>query len=398
MSNIILSSSSFPESVAVIGGGRWARVILGELCKLTASDTNISIHTQHNTLNVKKWLREKKLEKRVKLCSKWPTFNTSPSVMIVANAARDHYCSVEYALLSGVPVLVEKPVSKSANKVKSLIKLAQNSTRTLAAAQVFLFANYIHRFCNRVSHLGKPEGLEFHWVDPKNEERFGENKHYDRGVPVFVDWIPHILPIIKLFFPKGKVDLTDLKVRKGGAKLTLGLMADGRRCLVKLERNGQKRKRYLSLDIGQEKVELDFSEEPGTVTWRGEQVSADPTWNFTKKPLSAMLTAFLQASTTGIFDERLNIESALQSYVLIDSVRDKYYHQLFPWVEKKITGNQSENDEVDYSLTELVSVMEPIYNQELKSRILALKSMVLEYGLEVSLKKLGLFDALLCLD
>lgn len=398
MSNIILSSGSFPESIAVMGGGRWARVILGELCKLTSSDTYISIHTQHNTLNVKKWLREKNLEKRIRLCSKLPAFNTSSSVMIIANAVRDHYCSVEYALLSGVSVLVEKPVSKSANEVKSLIKLAHNSKRILAAAQVFLFANYIHRFCNRVNHLGEPEGLEFHWIDPKNEERFGENKHYDKGVPIFVDWIPHILPIIKLFFPKGKVDLTDLKVRKGGAKLILDLIADGRHCLIKLERNGRKRKRYLSLDIGREKIELNFSQEPGTITWRGNQMSADPTWNVAKKPLSRMLTVFLQASTTGIFDERLNIDSALQSYVLIDSIRDEYYHQLFPWVEKKIIGNQYENDEVDYSLAEFLSVMEPIYNQELESRILSLKSMVVEYGLELSLKKLGLFDALFCLD
>lgn len=77
-----------PENIAVIGGGRWARVIVRVLCELVPPEVNISMHFRHNKDSIRAWVEKYALADRIQLCSDWPLFSSPlSSAIIVANAA-----------------------------------------------------------------------------------------------------------------------------------------------------------------------------------------------------------------------------------------------------------------------------------------------------------------------
>ena len=63
------------NNIAVIGGGRLARVILNSFVSLVGTDIKLSVHTPSNKLGISKWLTESGLIKQVKVYSSLPVFN-----------------------------------------------------------------------------------------------------------------------------------------------------------------------------------------------------------------------------------------------------------------------------------------------------------------------------------
>ena len=91
-----------PDSVAVIGGGRWARVLAEVLCNLVPPSSSISVHSRHNAGSMSNWISERGLGDRIHVSSQWPQFDLAVShAVVVANAARDHEEAIEWALSAG---------------------------------------------------------------------------------------------------------------------------------------------------------------------------------------------------------------------------------------------------------------------------------------------------------
>ena len=69
----------------------------------------------------------------------------------------------------------------------------------LATAQVFLFASYVETFSKIIANENEIISINVLWKDPQSEKRYGEVKSYDPGLPLYLDWMPHILSILIAF-------------------------------------------------------------------------------------------------------------------------------------------------------------------------------------------------------
>jgi predicted dehydrogenase len=370
MSEVQSEPTLCPDNIAIIGGGRWARVIVSVLCELVSSDVNISMHFRHNMDSMVAWVKKQGLADRINLSSEWPQFSSpSSSAIIVANAARDHAAAVEHALSIGASVLVEKPIAINSTAAEKLAKLARKGNGQIAAAQVFLFARYIENFSKLITSSGPVDAIFVDWADPKIEQRYGETKQYDAGLPLFADWLPHILPILDTLLPTLPDEYSQLKVSRGGATIELELKADKIPCVVRLERNASYRKRTIQVIIEGKPAKLDFSKEPGVINFAQSSTTGDEFWNSGKKPLACMLSAFLALSTSTDHDARFDIGTGLQACRIIDKITKSYYEHLIPVLIEHLSGSKELNESFYYMLSELLSAKGPLTANVLSQQI-----------------------------
>lgn len=206
----------WPVEIVVIGGGRWARVIIGQLKGFVPQSTAIKIHTSRNIIGMSKWVVEQRY-KNVWVETEFLQFDTcKTSAVIVANAARDHEMAIDAGLTVGAAVLVEKPVTLSTNSARRLSDLANDRGLYFASAHVFMFASYIATFAKKVTSSGPIEHIRVIWCDRKMEERYGENKTYDPSLPIYADCLPHVLSIFEILAPDLSLKFVCLSLYRGG--------------------------------------------------------------------------------------------------------------------------------------------------------------------------------------
>lgn len=346
---------SWPERVAVIGGGRWARQLTQVLCDLTPPTVRISVHSRHNAESLSVWLRSRGLEERVEVSFGWPRLLRARSTaVIVANAARDHESAAAAALSECVPVLVEKPIAPTAAASHRLVDLARSRNTRFAAAHVFLFARYLESFVRLVSETGGIRSVRVRWMDPSNESRYGEKKRFDPGLPIFADWLPHVLSITSALTPGLPQRCERLKFLRGGAHLELELVLGSTPCSVELVRNGDRRQRVVEVVTLEKTLLLDFSREPGTIICGSQTSNGDPDWGRAMGPAALMLLAFLRWAAGGDFDSRLDIERGLRASELIDQAASMYKAALVPWLAAELASLESDENDLRYALTELL--------------------------------------------
>lgn len=346
---------SWPERVAVIGGGRWARQLTQVLCDLTPPTVQISVHSRHNAESLSVWVRSRGLEERVEVSFGWPRLlGARSTAVIVANAARDHESAAVAALSECVPVLVEKPIAPTAAASHRLVDLARSRNTRFAAAHVFLFARYLESFARLVSETGGIRSLRIRWMDPSNDSRYGEKKRFDPGLPIFADWLPHVLSITNALTPALPQRCERLKFLRGGAHLELELVLGSTPCSVELVRNGDRRQRVVEVVTLEKTLLLDFSREPGTIICGSQTSNGDPDWGRALGPAALMLLAFLRWAAGGDFDSRLDIERGLRASEVIDQAASMYKAALVPWLAAELASLEGDENDLRYALTELL--------------------------------------------
>ena len=346
---------SWPERVAVIGGGRWARQLTQVLCDLTPPTVQISVHSRHNAESLSVWVRSRGLEERVEVSFGWPRLlGARSTAVIVANAARDHESAAVAALSECVPVLVEKPIAPTAAASHRLVDLARSRNTRFAAAHVFLFARYLESFARLVSETGGIRSLRVRWMDPTNDSRYGEKKRFDPGLPIFADWLPHVLSITNALTPALPQRCERLKFLRGGAHLELELVLGSTPCSVELVRNGDRRQRVVEVVTLEKTLLLDFSREPGTIICGSQTSNGDPDWGRALGPAALMLLAFLRWAAGGDFDNRLDIERGLRASEVIDQTASMYRAALVPWLAAELASLEGDENDLRYALTELL--------------------------------------------
>src|SRR4051812_39475599 len=100
------------QRLALVGGGRWARVLASVLLEVTPASVQIDIHTARNPTGMGEWSARQGLG-RARVVTASPEFHGAnrPDAVIVANAARDHTTAAAASLRAGVATLVEKPLA-----------------------------------------------------------------------------------------------------------------------------------------------------------------------------------------------------------------------------------------------------------------------------------------------
>ena len=357
----VRNSAIFPEQIVVVGGGRWARVLTGVLCGFVDPSVKILLQTSHNTDSMSLWITRQNFKQDIVVTSKWPDVNPElTAAIIVVNAARDHEKTIERALEAKIPILVEKPVTFSENATKRLVNLANDYNVPFFSAHIFLFASYLKNFFLLIPKIEKVQCIRFNWMDPKIESRYGEKKQYDSGLPIYADWLPHIVSIVSIFTSHLSTACKSLKYKRGGAHLNIELMLGDIPCYIELIRDCDHRSRLIEVTTDKENYKLDFSTEPGTITYNKTEIIGDFDWRESQRPAAQMLTAFLKCATGGDVDERLSIEVGLSANTAIDQVSILYDLSLNKFLVDKFSVPLIIDDDLRYALKEILSSEGPL--------------------------------------
>ncbi len=348
--------NKFTDQIAVIGGGRWSRVLLQVLCEIVPCSVKISSHSRHNLKGMTKWSNKNGYSDRIKIFKNYPKITLGKScAIIVANATKDHEKVVKWAISKNLPVLVEKPITLNYNTTKNLINLAITKKTYLGVSHVFLFAKYINCFSKIVTKLNHVKDIKVKWIDPLIENRHGEIKKYDPAVPIFIDWLPHIISILDLFFPKSTHIVQNIELNKGGSRIKIYMLLRNTNCEISLIRNGSKRKRSFEIKTDKENLTLDFTNEPGKITSNNKLYNIDFPQKNEVKPLSGMLLAFLNGAAGGLKDIRLDVSKGLNSMKIIDEISYIYEKEMFLWLNKKFSKLEDDIDsDTQYALIEII--------------------------------------------
>ncbi|MDB9891205.1 Gfo/Idh/MocA family oxidoreductase [Alphaproteobacteria bacterium] len=359
-----------PEHVAVIGGGRWARVLLEVFCDIVPPFVQISVHSPRNSQSMLAWVSARGLDGRIQVSSIYPEVTAGKSyAVIVVNAARDHEKAIEWALSRCLPVLVEKPVTLSFAATQRLTDLAISQKTYLAAAHVFLFSSYVRAFSKLVNEAGGLRAIRVRWMDPVAESRYGEAKSYDPGLTIYADLLPHILSILTALSANSFQPGRKLEVLRGGAYLKMDIQIGDIPCEVEMVRNGDCRQRLIEVDTGEGMKSLDFAKEPGVIFSDAMEQCVDPVWNIEPRPLASMLRAFLQGAVGGPRNKGLDIGIGLVSSQIIDHLSPTYESALSAWLEKKcaVLGKRVDAD-LRYTLSEILCVEDPLSSVPIEQR------------------------------
>jgi predicted dehydrogenase len=369
------ATSPCPDDILIIGGGRWARQIVDVVCSLVPPSVGVVLDSRRNADAMTAWAQAHGLGGRIQVSSAWPpTFVSRSTAVIVANAARDHDMAAAWAISSGLPTIVEKPIALTAATARHLTELARDRNVRFAAAHVFLFARYLENFATLVLGGGQVESLLIDWADPVCEERYGERKTYDAGLPVFADVLPHIVSIADGLGYGPPMSCRRVRVRRGGAAVQLELTAGGMLCTVNMERNAERRRRILQASVSGEVLQLDFSKEPGTIDRGNSSKTADSYWDSKMRPVASMLLAFLKWAAGGERDARLDAGPGLQACKLIDQVSEMYREDLMPWLFARLAQPGIVDKDLRYALAERLQADGPLHTAELDRQINAIRA------------------------
>jgi hypothetical protein len=365
-----MSQSTFclPKHISIIGGGRWARVIAKVLYDISAGVVEISIHTRNNYSNMHNWVLENNLGHLLTVSSEWPVFNTNlTNALIVVNAAKDHDEAIQWGLSSGIPVLVEKPMSLSSRSAKRLALFAKKNAVPFESSNVFLFATYFESFINIVNKQRCIKNIHFYWKDPKSERRYGEAKKFDPSLSLFADCLPHVLPMLhQLVGGRIPNEIEDYKVFRGGAKINLEFSLNGIPCFVYLERGSDKRNRLIEVN-SDKSIELNFTTEPGIIKVNSVIINNNCNWEKENWPIARMLRGFFKKIDNGIYDRRFDINYGLNVCELTEKIYEQYLPTQRMWLKDtlKTIDRIEEYEDVKYCINELFQSKTDTYNKEI---------------------------------
>ena len=349
---------TWPDYVFVIGGGRWARVLLEVTCSLTPVSVKIYVCSPRNFTSMEEWVLATGLGDRIQVRSDYPkTISCKNGAVIVANAAYHHEKAIKWALYQRLPVLVEKPVTLSFSATQRMVDLANSQRTYFATAHVFLFASYIENFSKLVSSQGGIVSIRVLWTDPRIECRYGETKNYDAGLPVYADCLPHIISILSTFIIRPAKLSENIGFFRGGEHLRINLLYGQISCLIEMARNQDSRQRIIEVNTEKRKITLDFSREPGVIYTDSEGQCGDKYWNHKPKPVSNMLSAFLQTAAGGNSDSRLDHSIGLTANQLIDQTTTFYRAAFWTWLNSELKKNQDTiKSDLRYALSEILQM------------------------------------------
>lgn len=343
--------------LALVGGGRWARVLAGTLAEIVPPAVRIDIHTKSNAAGMREWAAGRGAGRIAIADAPLDLAGARrPDAIIIANAARDHVAPAAKALHAGIPTLVEKPLTLSAGTAADLVELARRHNAPLAVSRVMLFARYVEALMRAAATRADIKEVRVIWADPKGETRYGEVKRYDAGVTVANDVLPHILPVLRALFGDA-ITFVDVTIARGGMQTEVSATAGSVPCVLSLARNSDARRRVIELQTADGPLRLDCSEEPGRITTHDAEYDADPAWQSAPRPLARMLCAFLDGVAGGVLDERLAAASAVEEIRIADQALERYRVKQAEWLAPRV--GKPMDDGIRYAMAEILTGVAP---------------------------------------
>lgn len=276
-----------PNTIALFGGGRWARVLIDVLSNIVSQSTQIFWVTRHNYELANEHVRSRGYQRVVTRPECRLEDPSACDAAIVATSTYEHLAIVSRTVNLGIPTLCEKPVAATMRETVQLADDASHQGSALGVNLEFFYASYAQDFSAAISNLAI-RAITFVWHDPWTELRHGETKHPDLHTPIVHDMLPHCCSLARLMLPQCRNwSLDTLRVAADGS-VHLRVRHKEIESNFFFSRRAARRVRRVQINDGE--AILDFSEEPGHSIIRGK-VSQNH-WRGLR-PLSAALDGFL---------------------------------------------------------------------------------------------------------
>lgn len=310
------------DEVILIGGGRWARVLLTIVRGLLSSDKRIIWVTTHGSEENRLWISENEIQ-GVRVTQSLDTSELSVArFAIVANASSLHGETTNSLLQNGLHVLSEKPAAYTCDRLERNIQISRERNLLFAVNLEFMYAEYIQRFSQEID-FERANHIVVRWEDPFCEVRHGEVKHADVYTPVLHDQLPHCLSILSVLFPEDEPEVANVSIAPDSTfrvQLKIGRLTG----VIILNRYGVKRVRKIQINEGDD--ELDFSSEPGEFKKAGRVVEKY-SWKG-DRPTTRSLKAFFEAAESGEHNLCNSAERTLGITGICESAHEKLLKNL----------------------------------------------------------------------
>ena len=300
----------FPlRRVALLGGGRWSRVLLPVIQSLLVEDAEIVWVTKHGYEPARRWLTDRAIE-RVSVQTDVDLAVAAIDAAVVATSPATHGWQVHQLLQRGIPTLCEKPFTLDFDEAVALHRMAADAGCPLGVNLEMYFASFVEDFAAAV--LGRSVyKIEITWSDPWSESRYGETKYGDIYTSIVDDMWPHCWSLLRRLCPRCNVDLVEeVRYEPSSGLVHISVRIKELVATIVLSRRSDRRSRRIEVNNGA--AVLDFSTEPGSTEIDGA-VSINE-WRGSR-PLSRSLSSFFEA----ILVPELDPEWALSA--CLDSVR-----------------------------------------------------------------------------
>jgi len=334
--------NEFPKHIAVIGGGRWSRVIAGVLCDIMPSGTRLSVCSPSNPSGWEIWKNEREAHHSASVVSGIHKLFSDETLefVVVARAARDNAATAVAALEAGKSVLVEKPFALCVEDAKRV--LIASDEKSCTTGLVFLFASNLWLFRSACEQLGPLQEIQVTWHDPVGEQRYDELKQYDPSVNCLLDVFPHIWSLLRIMNTAAQLTPEKVTTIGGGRRIHAELQLGDVSVRVDIEREALTRQRILVVKGRHGQARIDFSNEPGTAVING--VTLDVATGFSS-PLSRQLTSIIGMEGMARSTSLCRVENAIEAI----SIAEQFLPRIRTDQCRQIRlGLRSEADMTDY--------------------------------------------------
>ena len=291
-----------PTEVAVVGAGRWAKVLCTVLTTFSPSISRIVLVAERNAGATQQWLDEQLTgpdangHGRIAVTSRLGDVLESRRVeaAFVTKMASEHFDATRALLLAGKHVLVEKPFVLSAAEAHELTDLAKTRQRTLAVGYEFMYAADLHHLRAAISsHLADVVAVEFIWEDTSSIVKWGVRKQPDLSANIVTDLYPHVLSQLLILFGRHDIELRRLQSRDGCSHAAIECGYGSIAVHASLDKNAPRDRRSITaISSSGSRLTLDFTSEPGQLELDGRPLAPDRRAEAFPRTLTAEIAYF----------------------------------------------------------------------------------------------------------
>lgn len=289
-----------PPAVAVVGAGRWAKVVCNVLAAFRPAISKIVLVAERNHADASTWVDEQiakgsDAHRRVSVTPSLQDVLDANDIeaAIVTKMASEHYAAARRLLQAGKHVLVEKPLVLHAVEARELVDVARTKRRVLAVGYEFMFDIAFQQLRELAAeHLTDVRRVRFVWSDSASIMKWGVLKRPDFSANAITDLCPHLLSVLSTLFGDRDIEVRRVSSRSGWSDAELELACGSIDVRAALDKNAASPRRTIEISAASGRsLTLDFSAEPPRFALDGRELSV-PSAADRPPSLSTELTYF----------------------------------------------------------------------------------------------------------
>jgi dTDP-4-amino-4,6-dideoxy-D-glucose ammonia-lyase len=332
-----LAHSSDPggaaRRVAIVGSGRWSKVLCSALAELPERVASIHVVAQRNFAETLEWVESKRAGgnsagfERVEVVPNITQILETDDITaaFVTKMASQHFEATHALLSASKHVLVEKPFVLETSQAAELVALAREQRRRLAVGYEYMYSRAIHYFRDAIhERLGDVETLDFTWNDRPGAEKWGIRKTRDLSANAVTDLYPHVLSLLHILLGPGEIVLEQVSSRDGCWRAELSLTHASRPVRVSLDKEAEQSHRLLRVvSSSGSRLELDFTEEPVAMWMNGERLAGDEQAVSFPRSVTSEILYFLTSVETPEMDTPNTAESTFYFVEAVEKANEE---------------------------------------------------------------------------